>query len=102
MSWIVIIDNGQEYSDHDHQTVLACATEAEASTAVDAFNSWVKRIADERDRRDDGNEQTHTWGPEWAPPFWFSHSPIEGYLPYGIRDYSASCIQVPAWAETCP
>jgi hypothetical protein len=44
MSWVIIIDNGQIYSDHSHQVVAVCKTDAQASEAVEAFNKWKRTL----------------------------------------------------------
>lgn len=43
--FIVISDNCESYSDHTHQTVLACQTEDEAKEAVRLIREWMRRAA---------------------------------------------------------
>ena len=90
MSWIVIIDNGEDYSDNTHWTALVCSSLDDAKDAVAAFAEWQQKAHAEYVAND---EDQYTL----APPFWGDH----GDTRYGFRDpmkYSASWIEVPVWA----
>ena len=43
-TWIVIIDNGQSYSDNCHWVGCVCETEGQADQAVLAFNVWKEKV----------------------------------------------------------
>lgn len=40
MRYLIILDNGEEYSDHTHQPILDCSTRAEAEKAMDRWYAW--------------------------------------------------------------
>jgi len=89
-SFIVIIDNGQAYSDHTHWTALVCPTKDDAIRAVDLFQEWV-RVAKEEYLASDCEKYTA------VPPFWGKEDRYDfsdpGY-------YSAAWIEVPVWANS--
>jgi len=43
--YVIISDNLECYSDHEHTTVLVCETEEQAKKASDMLLEWVKRAS---------------------------------------------------------
>lgn len=99
MSWVIIIDNNQDYSDHSHQVIAVCKTESEAKSAIEAFDKWKAKLEaelpepyyiDEEERElflkanpCPFSKITFTWREDWC-----------------LRSSdSVFCVEVPVWAR---
>ena len=125
--FIVISDNCESYSDHSHQTILACETEDEAKEAVRLLREWMGRasvvISDAwsayRDRPnkeketntnyDDGSGYCLTWD-QYKEREPLPMDICTGCFPYGTeaplsdRDLKNAIdyMEVPKWAMKLP
>lgn len=103
MSFLIIVDNGQDCSDHSHWPVCTCITRADAEAAKARYDDWKKR-AIAFIRGDD--EDVPEWGVRWERAKAFiSSGPFpepfsdRDFSAYDIDDYYCEIIEVPDWAE---
>jgi hypothetical protein len=100
MSYILIIDNGECYSDHRHWPVATVKTEAEGRRAAELFSAW------RADKPSDDEMDTFLWDDALADA-WLAKHPCPIPLDREqVRDvlrsyssYTLSSIEVPTWAE---
>lgn len=106
--WVIIIDNGESYSDHTHWTAAVCKSKEQADAIVTSFNAWVKRLngrIQEWREQDDGTggykkqEEFLRVDPGEAPldPESF---PLFGFGYSSFVEHSASTIEVPVLTFT--
>lgn len=106
MTWIVIIDNGGQYSAHCHWTAYGCQDEDAAKDAVHVFTEW----------RDAGAALLAHGPGEWAPGAarWAAYAAWHAAHPCPLgknrdldndweytdpRPYTATAVQVPEWSR---
>ncbi len=95
MLHIVIIDNGQDYSNNAHWVGCVCKTEEEAKLAVVAFEAWKAALLADKAagiKQDEAYCKAHPCPLDWSD---FGHWELEGW--YGLGDYTATPAKTPEW-----
>lgn len=99
MKYLVILDNGEDYSDHVHIPILVCDTEEQANTYIGPFADYVERrkaayMPVLRAKRG-------AWNAEYAKfDVWAKQNPSPIPLPKGFRmdnDVHMSVLPVPEY-----
>ena len=106
MSYVIILDNGEDYSDHNHWCCLTCDTQEQAERAVSAFNAWKNSLNEcivNLPKEPDIYGNMHVPYSKKADiirsfpaPPWF-YRKWDDNIDYAVYDYTASYLKVPEW-----
>ena len=103
MSFLVIVDNGEDYSDHRHWPVCTCATLEDAKAAKARYDDWKTRAlaAVRGDEENDPSfsvkwERAKAFAATCPYPVPFSS---EDYSQMDVGQYYCGIIEVPEWAR---
>ncbi len=100
VTWLLIINNGGEYSDNCHEPIMATRTEAEAIAAKASWDEWYSRIP-RLDRRWPHEENRYSLDRNWVkanpPPIGAPHEKLDGWYFEDTRT-DLGIMEVPDWA----
>lgn len=98
MKYLIIIDNGQIYSDHTHKPIAVCESKEEAEKAKASWDEWFIRLClkYEDDCLGAPWENGDQWMTDNPPPM--SAGPDWLYR----LENKVSILPVPEWAEGRP
>ncbi len=100
MPYLIIIDNGKMYSDHEHAPLMSVNTMREAELALESFRNWHKRWP--KDADGDYIELTYEYG-DISGPAWLKANPPAAPIPdemlsaYGQENTTFAILEVPGW-----
>ncbi len=94
--YVIIIDNGETYSDHCHWTVATTDTEERAKSLVSEINSWIKKYSDIRNNLPIGDR----YGPIYLTALREKSGPapvpmLDNEIGRYLCNYDAGFIEVP-------
>ncbi len=108
MSWLVSVENGEDYSDHSTTPVAVCTSEEQAKMLQARIMEWIAELPMKEVPQHDGSMFTMLIAPyDDAWPVWMKANPwpVDGGKPpddalnYRRRSKAWIC-EVPAWART--
>ena len=96
MTWIVIVDNGCDYSDHMHAPLIACDTRHKADEAIRTWQEWYAAWP-----RDEDGMRESTWDDRARAHMRFYPASLgaideDFYDTYGSPTVAA--IEIPDWS----
>jgi hypothetical protein len=96
--FLLILDNGQDYSDNQHEPIVCCDSEKEAQEALSFWNLWLSDFKKAFDLAEDGSGyfDSDEWIVKNPSPSRLSNDWTYCAVP---RRWKVSIMPVPAWAE---
>ena len=99
MKYLVILDNGEEYSAHVHMPLTVCDTEEQAKTYIAPFAEYVERYKEAFKPLRKARQKT--WNAEFEKfAKWEEENPSPRILPSGFRmssDVHMSVLPIPEY-----